>query len=415
MSNQGAFRYVVLVAMSLLYFLLMAGTFNSLGVVLPMMVTDLGMNWAEAGAGFTLLGIACGAASLAPAWLIRRIGVSLTLAGGAVTLVIGFACLALASSALTYHLGTILVGLGFCFCGTVPGIHVISPLFERRSTALGFYFTVGTLGSVFGPLIFFAVNNILHDWRAFWAICMGTAIIFGAFGVIMTRSRPAIAGQIDAADTNEADASGWGVGNALRTPQFWIVVAAYTVCLAINTTVHSFAVQHLGERGLTLAIAAGLMSAMATIGAAGAAMAGVIGERLSPRILTLLALGALAMASIMLVQQQTPVTLGLFTAAMGVGFGFSYVGTAMLLLDYFGRRCNLELYSMMCMISTSAAIGPALGGMQRDYSGNFVQTFEILAAIGLLLFVIVLFTRRPQGAVATAAAVGAMADAQPAE
>jgi MFS family permease len=155
------------------------------------------------------------------------------------------------------------------------------------------------------------------------------------------------------------------------------------------------------------------MSAMATIGALGAAMAGMIGERMSPRILTLLALGALTIASTMLVQQQTTVTLGVFTVAMGVGFGFSYVGTAMLLLDYFGRRCNLELYSVMCMISTSAAIGPALGGMQRDHSGNFIQTFEALGAIGAVLFVIVLFTRRPKSAAAVVTSIDIMPEIQP--
>lgn len=168
MSIQGTARYVILAAMSLLYFLLMAGTFNALGVVLPPMVQDLGMNWAEAGFGFTLLGVACGLASLIPATLIRRIGVSFTLLAGTLVLAAGFACLAVAHSVLLYHVGTTLMGLGFCFCGTVPGIHVISGLFERRSTALGVYFTTGGLGSVVGPLLFYSVGGLLTHWRLFW-------------------------------------------------------------------------------------------------------------------------------------------------------------------------------------------------------------------------------------------------------
>ncbi|MGI4879190.1 MAG: hypothetical protein ACRYG4_17080, partial [Janthinobacterium lividum] len=74
MKFHGHARFIVLAALSLLYFVLMATTFNSLGQVLPFMVADLGMNWAEAGFGFTLLGIACGAASLGPAILSRRAG-----------------------------------------------------------------------------------------------------------------------------------------------------------------------------------------------------------------------------------------------------------------------------------------------------------------------------------------------------
>ena len=54
--NSRVTTYAVLAILSLLYFLLMAGTFNSLDMVLPAMVKDFGMNWAQAGFGFTHLG-----------------------------------------------------------------------------------------------------------------------------------------------------------------------------------------------------------------------------------------------------------------------------------------------------------------------------------------------------------------------
>lgn len=47
--SRGLLPLLILVTMSLLYFLLMAGTFNSLGLVLPEMVRAFGMSWAEAG------------------------------------------------------------------------------------------------------------------------------------------------------------------------------------------------------------------------------------------------------------------------------------------------------------------------------------------------------------------------------
>jgi hypothetical protein len=78
MVFEGRARYLVLAALSLLYFLLTATTFNSLGLVLPSMVTELKWNWAEAGFGFTLLGLACGLTGMVPAVMIRRIGVSMT-------------------------------------------------------------------------------------------------------------------------------------------------------------------------------------------------------------------------------------------------------------------------------------------------------------------------------------------------
>ena len=49
----------------------------------------------------------------------------------------------------------------------------------------------------------------------------------------------------------------------------------------------------------------------------------------------------------------------------------------------------------MCLISTSAAVGPAIGGWMRDRLGNFVLTFEVCALAALALLVAMAFLRRP--------------------
>ena len=67
--------YLALSALSLLFFVITAGSFTSLGVVLPEMVVQLHWDWSQAGLGYTVLGVACGLASLAPALVIRRLGV----------------------------------------------------------------------------------------------------------------------------------------------------------------------------------------------------------------------------------------------------------------------------------------------------------------------------------------------------
>jgi MFS family permease len=357
-----------------------------------MMVTDMGMNWTEAGFGFTLLGIACGITSLAPAMLIRQIGVSLTLIVGAILLAAGFGCLAIAHSVLPYHVGTTLMGMGYCFCGTVAGVHVISAMFERKSAALGIYFTSGGIGSVAGPLFFVAIQKLLTDWRIFWVFCAVGALLAGLFAAIVTRgSHPRHAPK----DQPVVEATGWTAREALRMPQYWVIVGGYTACLLVNTTVHSFVVQHMSERGITQASAAFIVSAGAAVSAIASAIAGVVGERIHARWLLLCSLSALTIASGSLVLPQSWFSLGLFALSIGIGLGFSYVAAAMLLHDYFGRRPNLELYSTMCMVSTSAAVGPGLGGYVRDHTGSFLSVFATLAIIGFALVVAVLAMRRP--------------------
>ncbi len=394
MNYHGRMRIVVLAALSLLYFLLLASTFNSLGQVLPSMVPDLGMDWAQAGFGFTLLGIACGVASLLPALTIRRVGVSLTLGIGAVLLCAGFAALAQTRSVLVYDIGTILLGIGFCFCGTVPSVHVISGMFARRSTALGIYFTCGSLGAVFGPVFFYVVSEIAHGWRSYWLICAAAALGAGGLAMLVTRGGGGAQVKEIAADAIP-DPAQWTLRAALATPQFWLIVAAYTGCVLVNTTVHSFAFQHLMERGQSKGSATALISIAAAVGALAAAAAGVIGEKIDGRRLTMLSLGALAVTSASLSIGAGAIALSLFAVSMGVGLGFSYVSTAMLMQDYFGRRASLELYSTMTWVSTSAAIGPGLGGIVRDRSGSFSGVFLGIAAIDVALLLGLLLMRRP--------------------
>ena len=59
-------RWLAFASLSVIYFVISAGAFSSLGVALPAMVTELKWTWEEAGWGYTLLGVwAVGAILLA--------------------------------------------------------------------------------------------------------------------------------------------------------------------------------------------------------------------------------------------------------------------------------------------------------------------------------------------------------------
>src|SRR6185312_17506443 len=86
---------ITLAAMSVMFFLITATTFSSLGVVLPQMIGELHWSWSAAGSGFSLLGVAAGITATIPASLIRRLGVRATLLVGSLAMAAAFACLAL--------------------------------------------------------------------------------------------------------------------------------------------------------------------------------------------------------------------------------------------------------------------------------------------------------------------------------
>lgn len=395
MVFDGRLKFLVLAALSLLFFMLNACTFNGLGVVLPYMVEELGWAWAVAGLGFTFLGLACGLSSLAPAIAIRRIGVSRTMLLGGAILVVGFACMAVARTPVLYFAGTIFLGIGFSLCGTTAGINVISHSFERASTAIGIYFTAGGLGAVAGPLIVYGTQEITGDWRYYWVGSAVAAVLITGFAALVTRNRT----DLLASEEEQKPAvsqDGWLARDAFRTVQYYVVVGAYTAFLLINTTVHGFAVQHLADTGMTMGGAATVMSAIALLSAAGSMGAGMAGEKIGPRELALISLSGTVLGVLALIAGGSWIAVTVAIIGLGVGFGFSYVSTANLLLDLFGKRSNLELYSTMSLVSTAAAIGPALGGMIRDETGSFALVFAACAALGFLFLLALLGMRKPE-------------------
>ncbi len=395
-------RWLTFVALSLLFFLVSAGTFSSLGVVLPVMVAELHLNWTQAGMGYTFLGLSCGLASFAPAVLIRWIGVRGALIGGTLLLVCGFGTLALARNAEMYLAATLLVGVAFALTTTVPGTHVLTGLFQRRSTVLGAYFTIGALGQVAGPLLYLAIEGAHLGWRSYWWMFVIASTAAGGLATLVaTGARqtkvaadapPERAGPVELIE----GLSDWTVRRALATPQFYIIVGAYTTYLLINTTAHGFAVEHLTERGVAPKAAAAMLSLEAFVGAILSVVGGVIGEKVRPKVLLIVSLVALIAGMTALAMARGYTLMLVYAVGVGIGYGLSFLASTLLLLTYFGKRPNLELFSLMCLISTSAAIGPAFGGWARDTLGSFSGMFLLCAAVTFAMLVATLFLSPPK-------------------
>jgi MFS family permease len=400
----------LLAMLSLVSFQINASTFNALGVVLPDMVRDLKWNWTEAGLGFTILGGACGSSSLLPALLIRRYGVRMTLLVGTAVMACGFISLARAHGVTLYFLGTALCGVGFQMMAVIPGTHVLAALFQRRGVPFGIYFTFGALGGVAGPWMVWAVDAVVPDgWRVFWLVQMGLAVALGLLCAAMVGGREWLAevaartDQAVASEVRERRTSGvyrtardWTVAEAVRTPQFLILLAAYFGHLLVGATVSGLSVAHLTQRGVAMSAALGMLSLEALVQTVGRAGATAVGDIIDPRHLLLFALAVLAVGSAALsVASGYPLML-VYAVGSGLGFGLTGLAVTMLLLDYFGRGSNLEIFARTCLIGAFSALGPTLGGQIRDLTGSFTSTFAIYAGVTAVVFVAVVLMRPPR-------------------
>ncbi len=402
--------WLLLAAFSLVLFLITAATYSSLGVVLPLMVKDEGWNWTQAGLGFTLLGAFTGGSSMVPAWLIRRIGVAATVLLGGGVMVGGFLCLWATRGLTLYWVGAALCGVGYQMMALIPGTHVLGAVFKRRARAFGIYFTFGALGGVAGPWMVFGVLDAFPgQWRLFWiAMAAAAALTGGLCAAVVGRATwlAAAGAQTDAelaVETSAARGSriyrtteDWSVKQALATPQFYILVAAYFSHLLCGVTVASLSVAHLTELGVAAGVAGAMLSFESLMQMAGRIGGGLVGDRIDPRFLLVFALGAQVVGAAALSVAHTYPLMIVYAVGTGLGFGITVLAVTVLLINYYGRGHNLEIFSLTALVGAVSALGPVIGGVMRDALGGFALTFQLYAAIIFVVFLAALFMRPPR-------------------
>ena len=78
----------------------------------------------------------------------------------------------------------------------------------------------------------------------------------------------------------------------------------------------------------------------------------------------------------------TPPVMLLYAIGTGVGFGLTVLAVTVLLLNYYGRQSNLELFSLTCLVGAVSAAGPFIGGAMRDRLGSFAPFANPVVEVG---------------------------------
>jgi MFS family permease len=382
---------------SLCFFFITAGTFTSLGVVLYKMAAELHWSLSAAGGSYAVLCLTCGLSSPLPALTIKRLGTRWTMVSGCVIIALGFALAAISQSLGLFLVATGLMGLGFTFAANIPAVYLLAAWFPMSAPRIiGFYFMAGALGGVFGPLL---VNAVVatSGWRAHWLVMAVAALLIGVLcSVVLT----------DVAESNRAPtaASGavpgirhgvWTARAAMLTRQFIILALAMMVIQTVVTTVHSLIVAHLAKLGLSTAFGALVMSIFGLSDSVAKGVAGTVSTKVGPRQLLIGGLVMLSAAAALLALASSPVIACTFAVILGVGWGTSWLGATLLLLEYFGRAIAAETMSTATLITTVALAGPIVAGGIADVTGSFVPFFYFFAGIMLITALVCATLRTP--------------------
>jgi MFS family permease len=143
-------------------------------------------------------------------------------------------------------------------------------------------------------------------------------------------------------------------------------------------------------------LAGGAMSLEALFNAGARFIGGVLVRWISAKTLLLLALALMIMGLMALSVAHGTDLMIVYAVGVGAGYGLTFFASTILLLDYFGRGPNLELFAMVNLISTVGAAGPAFAGFVSDQAGSFVPAFVILEALVLIVLIGVAPMRAPK-------------------
>ena len=377
--------------------------------VVPMS-EDFGWNRTEV-AGATSLGAVLGAA-LAPASgrLVDIFGARLILVAGGSVVVLGCLYLSTTHTLMGFYVAFTLIRIADQGLIKIGASVTAGKWFLRyRGRAVGLVFFGGSAGIiVMAPVVQTVITY--WDWRVAWLVLAG---VMGCIGVIpsalIIRRQPedfglvvdGITGNEQGQDTNDGqalqrDEQQFPLSLVLRTPAFWLILAALFLSSTTTAGIGLHLVPHLTHQGLTPASAVGAVSVMSISGAVSALAFGVVAERVAAKLMmvSLNLLGAVSMWVLTLAD--TLPEAYLFAVIQGlVGSGVNTLAPIMW-ANYYGRKTLGSIFG----ISRSAqvvgfAVGPLASAAVFDETGTYRAAFLSLIVVALAASLLMAAAKRP--------------------
>lgn len=381
-SADPAYRWVMVAAGGLLGCVAMGAMF-SLPVLLLPVTRDTGWSMAGVSTAMTIGFLAMGVASMVWGGLSDRFGPRAVVLVGALGVV---ASLLAASQAQALALFQAVFGLGMGISAAAifaPMMASITGWFTRqRSLAVSLVSAgMGMAPMTMSPLAAWLVGD--HGWRGTLMILAGVCAALMIPAALLVRRPPALAGE-EAAIAPEEPNAAMTRSQALRSPQFLILLATNFFCCATHSGPIIHTVSYAVTCGVPMIAAVTIYSVEGLAGMAGRLGFGVMGDRFGAK--RVLVLGLLAQSIAALGYLAAGGLFGFYAAA--ALFGFIYAGV-MPLYAVIARE-NFPLKMMGLVIGGTAmagslgmATGPVAGGLIYDATGSYAGLYLGAFAMGL--------------------------------
>jgi MFS family permease len=388
------YRWVIVAAGGVLGCVAIGGMF-SLPVFLQPIARDTGWSVTGVSSAMTIGFLAMAFTSMIWGTLSDRLGPLPVVLSGSIVLAASLALASRASSLLSFQ---ILFGLmvgGSAAAIFAPMMACVTGWFDtHRSLAVSLVSAgMGMAPMVMSPLAAWLVSN--HDWRTSMQVM---AVVVAAIMIpvsLLVRRPPALAAAAAAPSDDAAPEPEMSLAQALRSPQFIILLATNFFCCATHSGPIIHTVSYAVSCGIPMIAAVTIYSVEGLAGMGGRIAFGLLGDRFGAKRVLVAGLLAQAFGALGYVFVRE---LAAFYAVAAL-FGFIYAGT-MPLYSVLVRE-NFPLRMMGTVIGGTAmagslgmATGPLAGGLIYDTFASYAWLYIGSWAFGLGAFLIAL-TFRP--------------------
>jgi predicted MFS family arabinose efflux permease len=181
--------------------------------------------------------------------------------------------------------------------------------------------------------------------------------------------------------TQAEDTGSLSLGEAARTPRFWLLLAIYAICglddFFVTTHVAAFA----QDRGLGILASGNLLALMGLTGLAGVIASGFASDRIGPVWPTAAAFAARVAVFAWIAVDQSPISIAVFALVFGATFLVTAPLTVVFVRESFGTKNLGALTGLVTMVhQIFGGVGAYAGAAIFDATGGYDAAFIAMLA-----------------------------------
>jgi MFS family permease len=392
--ENSSYRWVIVAAGGLLGCVAIGGMF-SLPVFLQPIARETGWSVTGISSAMTIGFLAMALTSMAWGTLSDRLGPLPVVLSGSIVLAASLALASLSTSLVAFQFIFGLMVGGATAAIFAPMMACVTGWFDtHRSLAVSLVSAgMGMAPMTMSPFAAWLISN--HDWRTSMQI---VALVVAAIMIpvsLLVRRAPALDSAAVVAPSGERAQAEMSLGQALRSPQFIILLLTNFFCCATHSGPIIHTVSYAVSCGIPMIAAVTIYSVEGLAGMGGRIAFGLLGDRFGAKRVLVVGLLAQSFGALGYVFVRE---LAAFYAVAAL-FGFIYAGT-MPLYSVLARE-NFPLRMMGTVIGGTAmagslgmATGPLAGGLIYDTFASYAWLYIGSWIVGIGAFLIAL-TFRP--------------------